>query len=121
MLLGPARMRGRSLSLAPAATGLVIANVIMIGVVIACLFFARRAWSLREEAVDALAQARAATTSAVARPFVATVHARVPRIRVTALDRIFLFGVAGIAGSAFFTWRLVKRSARAAPRNVRYR
>jgi len=124
-------MRGRSLSLAPAATGLVIANVIMIGVVIACLFVARRAWNLREEAVAALAQARAATTSAVARPLVATVHARVPRIRATTIDRILLFGVAGIAGSAFFTWLLVRRSVRSAvigrrrpgdpAANVRYR
>jgi hypothetical protein len=113
-------MRGRRLSLAPAATGLVIANVIMIGVVIACLFVARRAWNLRDEAVAALAQAREATTSAVARPLVATVHGRVPRIRGTTLDRILMFGVAGIAGSAFFTWLLVKRSARAAA-NVRYR
>jgi len=131
LLLGRARMRGRSLSLAPAATGLVIANVIMIGVVIACLFVARRAWNLREEAVAALAQARAATTSAVARPLVATVHARVPRIRATTIDRILLFGVAGIAGSAFFTWLLVRRSVRSAvigrrrpgdpAANVRYR
>ena len=103
-------MRRRSSSLAPVATGLVIANVVMIGVAIACLFFARRAWNLREEAVAALADARAAASATMARPLVATVHARVSRLRPTTLDRMLLFGVVGIAGSVFFTWRLVTRS-----------
>jgi hypothetical protein len=108
-----ARMLERNPSLAPAATGLVIANVVMIGVAIACLFFARRAWSLREEAVAALGEARAATAPTLGRPLVATVHARVARLRVATLDRMLVFGVVGITGSAFFTWRLVTRSARA--------
>ena len=109
-------MRLRKLSLAPAATGLVLANVVVIGVVIACLFVTRRAWDLREDALAALAEARAdaqaqalAVTAPAAHPFAATVHPPPRRLRATTMDRMLLFGALGVAGSAFFTWLLVTR------------
>jgi hypothetical protein len=110
-------MRLRKLSLAPAATGLVLANVVVIGVVIACLFVTCRAWDLREDALAALAEARAdaqaqalAVTAPAAHPFAATVHPPPGRLRATTMDRMLLFGALGVAGSAFFTWLLVTRS-----------
>jgi hypothetical protein len=111
-------MHLRKLSLAPAATGLVLANVVVIGVVIACLFVTRRAWDLREDALAALAEARAdaqaqalVVTAPAARPLAATVHAPPRRLRATTMDRMLLFGALGVAGSAFFTWLLVTRSS----------
>lgn len=107
-------MRLRKLSLAPVATGLVLANVVVIGVVIACLFVTRRAWDLRDDALAALAEARADAQThalrAAAHPLAATVNAPRRRLRATTMDRMLLFGALGVAGSGFFTWLLVSRS-----------
>jgi hypothetical protein len=115
-------MTGRKLSLQPAATGLVIANLVVIGVAIACLLVARRAWQLREDALTALAEARADAASAP-RAFAGTVraavHAPLRKLRASTMDRMLLFGVVGCAASAFFTWRLVTRSRAPARLEVR--
>ena len=113
---------GRRVSRQPAATGLVIANLVVIGVAIACLLVARRAWQLREDALTALAEARseaAAAPRALAGPLGATVHARVRKLRASTLDRMLLFGVVGCAASAFFAWRLVTRARAPAPLRAR--
>jgi hypothetical protein len=106
-------MATRKLSLQPTAAGLVIANLVVIGVAIACLLVARRAWQLREDALNALAEARAeapTATRALAGTFRAAMHAPLRKLRASTMDRMLLFGVAGCAASAFFTWRLVARS-----------
>ena len=92
-------------SLAPVATGLVLANIVVIGVVIACLFVTRRAWALREDALAALAEVRADAR------IQETIHAPPLKLRATTMDRMLLCGVLGVAGSAFFTWRLVSNSS----------
>jgi hypothetical protein len=117
-------MRGRKLILELAAAGLVIANVVVVGVLIAGLLVARRAWDLRESALAAAAQARAAAAATVCgRPSEPTVHAPVRRLRATTMDRILVFGILGAAGSAYFTYLLVARAKAAAqladPRRAR--
>jgi hypothetical protein len=94
-------MRGEKRVLHPAAAGLVLANVVVIGVVVASLLVTRRAWELRENALTALADARAQ----------ASLHAPRSRLRSTAMDRILLIGIVGAAASAYFTWLLVTRSS----------
>ncbi|HEY7373012.1 MAG TPA: hypothetical protein VIF57_12685 [Polyangia bacterium] len=107
-------MSGTKLGLERAATGLVVANILVIGVVIACLFVARRAWDRRDDALAALSEARAAADAAPAlvrgQPLRATAHAPVRRLRASTMDRLLLFGILGAAGSAYFTWLLVRRS-----------
>ena len=101
-------MRGRTLSLRPVATGLLIANLLVIGAAIASLLVARRAWDLREHALTELAELRAAATASnPARP---NVRAPIGKLRAATMDRILLWGFVGAAGSAFFTWRLIARS-----------
>ncbi len=111
-------MSGRRLGLERAATGLVVANILVLGVLIACLFVTRRAWDRREDALVALSQARAAADAAPplarGRPLDATAHAPVRRLRASTMDRLLLFGILGAAGSAYFTWLLVRRSRRTA-------
>ena len=106
-------MPRKKLFLEPAATGLVIANIVVIGVVIASVLVTRRAWELRETALTALAEARAepARSVAVAHPLAPALHAPPRKLRASAMDRILLCGILGIAGSAFFTWRLVRSSS----------
>lgn len=90
-----------------------IANLVVIGVVVASLLVARRAWELRESALDTLAEARAQASlsvAAVARPLAPTLHAPSRRLRSTAMDRILLCGVLGVGASAYFTWLVVRRS-----------
>lgn len=101
-------MRGRTLSLQPVATGLLIANLIVIGAAIASLLVARRAWDLREHALTELAEARAAVSSS--NPVRAKIRAPLAKLRAATMDRILLWGFVGAAGSAFFTWRLIVRS-----------
>jgi hypothetical protein len=98
-------MPARKVSLAPVATGLVLANVVVIGVVVACLFVTRRAWALREDALAALAEARAHAQ------IQATIHVPARKLRASTMDRMLLCGILGVAGSAFFTWRLVTGSS----------
>jgi hypothetical protein len=114
-------MRRKKLFLEPAATGLVIANIVVIGVVIACLLVTRRAWELRNDALVSLAETRtdAAASMVRARPLAATIHVRAGNLRAATMDRMLLFGVLGAAGSAFFTWRLVARSRTPAARIAR--
>jgi hypothetical protein len=114
-------MVGRKLSLPPAATGLVIANVVVIGVAVACLLVARRAWQLHDDALTALAEALAEAATApraFAGTFGAAVHAPLRKLRASTLDRMLLFGAVGCAASAFFTWRLVVRSRLPAPLRI---
>jgi hypothetical protein len=108
--------------LEPAATGLVIANIVVIGVVLASLLVTRRAWELRDDALASLAEARTTAAASVARPrplAATTIHPRAANLRGSTMDRMLLFGVLGAAGSAFFTWRLVARSRTPAPRAAR--
>jgi len=101
-------MRVRTISLQPAATGLLIANLLVIGAAIASLLVARRAWDLREHALIELAEARAAVSSS--NPVRANVRAPLGKLRAATMDRILLWGIVGAVGSAFFTWRLIVRS-----------
>jgi hypothetical protein len=105
-------MPGTKLGLRSLATGLVAANAVVIAVVIASLFVARRAWDRREDALAALAQARAAAgvDPARRRPLEATLHAPARRLRASTVDRLLLFGILGAAGSGYFTWLLIKRA-----------
>jgi hypothetical protein len=103
-------MTRRKLDLGPVAVGLVLANVVLIGVAVASLLVARRAWQLRDAALTAAAQAQAAVAAprAPARP--PAMHAPLRKLRPTTLERMLLLGIAGGAASAFFTWLLVTRS-----------
>jgi hypothetical protein len=104
-------MRARKLVLGPAAVGLVVANIVVVGVVIASVLVTRRAWELREAALAAAAQAQAiAEPAARGLPLTAVVHAPLPKLGATAMDRMLLVGIAAAVGSAFFTWLLVRRS-----------
>jgi hypothetical protein len=98
-------MPARKISLAPIATGLVLANIVVIGVVIACLFVTRRAWALREDALAALAEVRADARVQE------TIHAPPLKLRASTMDRMLLCGILGVTGSAFVTWRLVSKSS----------
>ena len=107
----------RTLSLQPAATGLLIANLVVIAAAIASLLVARRAWTLREDALTALAEARLAASAggapgaaAVANRVRANAHAPISKLRAATMDRILLWGSLGALASAFFTWRLIAHS-----------
>jgi hypothetical protein len=115
----------RTLSLRPAVTGLVLANLLVIGAAIASLLVARRAWALREDALAALAEARAPARTpgapsipgeepqsrpAAGRAPRANVRAPIGKLRAATMDRILLWGSLGAIGSAFFCWRLITRS-----------
>jgi len=114
----------RAMSFQPAVTGLLLANLVVIGAAIASLLVARRAWDLREAALVALAEARvrpgsgaasrpeaAAPSSAVTgNPVPANVRAPLGKLRAATMDRILLWGSLGAVGSAFFAWRLIARS-----------
>jgi hypothetical protein len=123
LLLRRRAVHRRQRRLEPAAVGLVIANVIVIGVVVAALLVSRRAWELRENALTALDESRAhasLSVAAVARPLAPTLHAPPYKLRSTAMDRILLIGILGAAGSVYFTWLVVRRE-RAALRASRSR
>lgn len=121
-------MARTKLSIEPAAIGLALANAVAIWAVIACCFFARRAWQLRDDALTALAETRASAARREAidggvistnhveasatgpRAEEPTIHPAGRRLRRKRMDRLLLLGVLGVGGSAFFAWLLVSRS-----------
>jgi hypothetical protein len=101
----------------PAAIGLAIANLVTISVAMGAILFAERAWRLHENSLAAAVHAQSALVeparigSAASGPATQpTVHSPTRWVRATTMDRILLFGILGVTGSAFFTWRLVSRS-----------
>ena len=83
----------RSLSLAPAAVGLVLANVVGIVAVIGSCLTATRAAEARDSALAALAEARVGRVQ----PAEATVHASAPKARI---KRMFVQPSGGVARRA---------------------
>jgi hypothetical protein len=98
----------RSFSLAPAAVGLVLANVVGIVAVIGSCLMATRAAEARDRALAALAEARAGRVQAAE----AAIRASAPRPRTKRLDRMLLLGALGVVGSALCTWRIVSGTGR---------
>jgi hypothetical protein len=116
--------RGK-LSVAPAAVGLALSNLITVAVTVGCVIVAGRAWQVRDEALTTAARAQATVaqreTGGQAPAAAATVHSTVRRLRRATLDRILLFGALGVVGSVFFTWRLVRQSLRMAREHFTFR
>jgi hypothetical protein len=91
---------------------LAIANLVVVGVAIACLFVARRAWALRDDALTALAQAQARTAPR-SRPSAPTMRASTDSLQASTMDRLILCDIVGVSASLFFTGLLVTSKGRA--------
>lgn len=101
-----ALMARRTLFLAPAAIGLILANALTITVVIGSCLIAARAAEARDRAVAALAEARES------RPAEAALQAPASGPRAKRLDRMLLLGALGALGSGLCTLRIVRATTR---------
>src|SRR3954447_16637396 len=103
-------MSMRKLPIRPAALGLAIANLVTILVAMGAILFAERAWRSHEDSLAAAVHADSALverarigSAALIQPPQPPAHSPTRRIRASTMDRILLFGILGVVGSAFFS------------------